>query len=308
MTHKRREFLKNAAVGAIGSAMLNKVISKNKQEDELNMCDPTKKDYYGEGPFYTDQPPLMVDNKLAKDSAEGDRMIISGRILNLECSEFIPDTIVDVWHADHSGAYDNSGYNFRGYTKSNAQGFYLFETIKPGKYPNGNRLRPSHIHFKVKPPGFPLLTTQLYFAGDTSIAEDAAASITSGDFDASNRIIPLSLNTEGILEGQFDIVINGEGIVGTQDIHLDKGMIYKAYPNPISDTVEIEYGVFRRSKVGILVYDLNGKTVAQLEDRMMEPEKYSVTWNPDQTLAKGYYFIVIKINDLQVHYQKVMKL
>lgn len=235
-------------------------------------------------------------------------MIISGRIFNLDCSEYIPNTIVDVWHANHEGEYDNNDYNLRGYTTSNEQGFYLFETIKPGKYLNGSTFRPSHIHYKVTPPGFPELTTQLYFEGDDSIPGDAAASITTGTFDATNRIIPLIENTDGIMEGTFDIVINGEGLnVGVQDIHLDKGMVYSCSPNPFDQSVEIYYGVFKRSKVGLVVYNMAGQEVAVLEDEIKSPEKYYATWQPPLELESGHYFIALKINDLQVHYLKVIK-
>jgi protocatechuate 3,4-dioxygenase beta subunit len=39
----------------------------------------------------------------------------------------------------------------------------------PGFYPidlQGGLYRPSHLHFKILPPGFPKFVTQLYFRGD----------------------------------------------------------------------------------------------------------------------------------------------
>ena len=78
-------------------------------------------------------------------------------------------------------------------------------------YLNGSTFRPSHIHFKITPPGFNTLITQLYFQGDPYLSTDAAASITSGSFDATNRIIPLVTNSNGDLEGTWDIVIDGNG-------------------------------------------------------------------------------------------------
>jgi len=304
---KRREFLKNTAIASLGSGLLTKTLHESQSED-LIACDKTTADYFGEGPFYTDQPPRIENNLLAKDTEPGERLIISGRIFNLQCSQYIPDTVVDIWHADNDGRYDNVGYNLRGFTKSNAQGFYLFETILPGKYLNGADFRPSHIHLKIIPPGFPTLTTQVYFEGDDKIADDRAASITSGDFDATNRIISLSTNAEGKLEGQFDVVINGSGVtVGVQDLHLNTGMIYKAQPNPFEDSVEIHYGVFKPAKVGLVVYNMQGQQVAVLEDKQMSAEKYYATWKPEIGIDSGYYFIAIKINDLQVHYQKVFK-
>ena len=185
---------------------------------------------------------------------------------------------------------------------------YVFESIKPGLYLNGSTYRPSHIHFRITPPGFSVLITQLYFQGDPHIPTDAAASITSGSFDATNRIIPLVLNSNGDLEGTWDIIIDGDGVpVGTNNIHLDKGIIYSATPNPFTDWIEINYGIFQKAKVCISVYDIRGQIVATLDERMLDPEKYSVLWEPNKNLPKGHYFISIMINDLQVHYLKVIR-
>lgn len=308
----RRQFLKNTSLAALSlgviSATTEAKAEKPANEKPLLTCEKTTLDFYGEGPFYTESPPMIQDHQLASADEPGTRMIISGRVYNLDCSEFIPETVVDVWHANDAGQYDNDSYNLRGFTRSNAQGFYMFETVKPGKYLNGNEFRPSHIHFKIKPPGFELLTTQLYFEGDTSIPGDAAASITSGTYDATNRIIPLTTNADGKLEGTWDIVINGEGIMtGTSDIHLDKGMVYKVSPNPFSDKVTIKYGVFKKSKVSLLVYDMQGREVAKLEEKTLTAEKYEAVWTPDNSLPDGHYFVALKINDLQVHYLKIVR-
>jgi len=305
--NNRRSFLKNTALGTIALGVTSSAKAKSNSREDL-LCNATTLDYYGAGPFYTDNPPMIEENKLASSAEQGERIIISGRILNLDCNQFIPNTIVDVWQANHEGQYDNQGYTLRGYTKSNDQGFYLFETVKPGKYLNGNSFRPSHIHYKVSPPGFSTLTTQLYFEGDTSIASDAAASISSGNYDATDRIIALSKNSDNIFEGTFDIIINGEGIsVGTSDLHLEKGMVYKVSPNPFVDHIEIEYGVFEKAKVGLVVYNLSGQQVAILEDKNLSADKYRSIWKPEKTLPSGHYFIALKINELQVHYLKIMK-
>lgn len=307
----RRQFLRNTSLAALSIGALPAVgIAKSEREksgDAVIVCDKTTKDLYGEGPFYTDNPPTMDDNQLAAIDEPGTRMIISGRIHDIGCSEFIRDAVIDVWHADDAGAYDNKGFKLRGITKSNEQGFYVFETIKPGKYLNGNDFRPSHIHFKITPPGFSTLTTQLYFEGDTHIPGDAAASLTSGEFNASDRIITLTENADGVLEGTWDIVIDGDGITGTNDIHLDKGIIYKVSPNPFSENIVIRYGVFRTARVGLMVYDTNARLVATLEEQTLEPEKYEVEWQPESALPNGHYFVALKINDLQVHYLKLVK-
>ena len=310
----RRQFLKNTSLSLLSVAVFPTILKSTNasvsliNNNTLSTCDESTEDAYGQGPFYTPNAPILQNNQLAETNEIGTRIIISGQVFNLECSEVIPNTEIDIWHANDAGAYDNIGYNLRGKTNTNSQGFYVFESIKPGLYLNGSIYRPSHIHFKITPPGFNTLITQLYFQGDPYIPTDAAASITSGSFDATNRIIPLVSNSNGELEGTWDIIIDGNGVsVGTSNIHLDKGIIYSAHPNPFTDRIEINYGVFQKAKVGISVYDIRGQIVATLDERMLDPEKYSVLWEPHKNLPKGHYFISIMINDLQVHYLKVIR-
>ena len=312
--NNRRQFLKNTSLSLLSVAIFPTILKSADSSVPLSKknsvfpCNQSTEDAYGQGPFYTANAPTIQNDQLSDVNEVGTRIIISGQVYNLECSEVIPNTEIDIWHANDSGEYDNVGYNLRGKTTTNTQGFYVFESIKPGLYLNGSTFRPSHIHFKILPPGFNTLITQLYFQGDPYIPTDAAASITSGSFDATNRIIPLISNSNGDLEGTWDIVIDGDGVpVGTSNVHLDKGIIYSASPNPFTDHIKINYGVFQRAKVAISVYDVGGRIVATLDERMLDPRKYSVSWNPHKNLPKGHYFISIIINNLQVHYLKVIR-
>jgi len=306
----RRQFLKNTALTALTVGSVPNILKSGTSNNRKNVlqidCNITTQDLFGVGPFYTENPPTLYNARLANENEPGTRMIITGRVFDLDCSKFIPETIVDVWHANDAGVYDNEGYNLRGQMLTNEQGFYIYETIKPGKYLNGNNFRPSHIHYKITPPGFPTLTTQLYFEGDAEHETDAASSLSSGQFDATNRIIPLTTGPDGVLEGTFNIIMNGNGITSVNDIHLDKGMVYHVSPNPFTDQLTIKYGVFKRSKVSLLVFDLNGKLIANLDERILSPDKYEAKWQPDNELLNGHYFVALKINDLQVHYMKVI--
>ncbi|HEY9113904.1 MAG TPA: T9SS type A sorting domain-containing protein [Bacteroidales bacterium] len=305
-TNPRRQFLKNTSLAALSLGLLS---FKAKAEPPAKVddgCFPSTVDYYGEGPFYTENPPDIIDGQLAASDEPGTRMIISGRVQNLDCTEFLEGTVIDIWHANDAGQYDNVGYNLRGKTYANSQGFYLFETVHPGKYLNGSSYRPSHIHFKITPPGFETLTTQLYFAGDPYIDGDAAASITEGVFDATHRIIPLTTNNDGKEEGTWDIVVDGDGTVGVNNIHVDKGMIYATNPNPFTDKLYINYGIFREANISLLVFNLQGQMVATLEERRLTSGKYTAEWKPQSELPGGIYFVALKINEMQVHYQKVV--
>jgi len=307
--NSRRQFLLNSAIATLGVGLLPGIVKSNPilPPAEAKACSPVTLDYYGEGPFYKADAPFISNNQIAKPTESGTRLILSGIVQTLDCTKVIQNTTIDIWHADKDGAYDNSGYNLRGKINSNTQGFYLLETILPGKYLNGSSYRPRHIHFKITPPGFPTIITQLYFEGDTDIPGDAAASIKSGTYNATNRIIPITLNAQGKYEGTWDIAIDGNGLLGIGDLHLDKGIIYSASPIPFKDEVVIHYGVYHAAKVSIQVFDIRGSLVAILNEENLEPQKYTAIWKPDQNLPDGMYWMALKLNDLQVHYLKVMK-
>ena len=312
MKKDRRQFLKNTSLAAFAAVTLPSMAKAELNSGSASQppvdCNATTLDYYGQGPFYSANAPSIINNQLASASEPGTRLIISGRVHNLDCTEYIPGTIIDIWHADDAGAYDNSGFNLRGQTTSNGQGFYLFESIYPGKYLNGSAYRPAHIHFKITPPGYPLLTTQLYFEGDSDNSTDAAASISSGTYDATHRIVPVTTNGLGQKEATWDIVVDGNGNpVGIDEMRSTMGMVYNVYPNPFSDFIQINYGVFQEAKVSIQVFDIHGRLVANLQELNLKPEKYTAEWRPDSNIGPGHYFVALKINDVQVHYLKVIK-
>jgi protocatechuate 3,4-dioxygenase beta subunit len=94
-------------------------------------------------------------------------MILTGRVLNTNC-EPVGKALLDWWHADDAGQYDNTGFKLRGHQYTDAQGNFRLETIVPGLYPG----RARHLHVKVQAPNKPVLTTQLYFPADSHNEQD----------------------------------------------------------------------------------------------------------------------------------------
>jgi protocatechuate 3,4-dioxygenase beta subunit len=118
------------------------------------------------GPFYTPDTPERAS--LLEDGVSGTRLVVSGRVLTTECQP-IAGAILDFWHCDGNGQYDNVGFRLRGHQFTDANGAYRLETILPGLYPGRTR----HIHVKVQGPTTPLLTTQLYFPDEAQNRADA---------------------------------------------------------------------------------------------------------------------------------------
>lgn len=108
------------------------------------------------GPFFTPNSPER--QSLLEPSLSGTRMVVMGQVLSSGCAP-VANAIVDFWHANDRGEYDNNGYALRGHQFTDVEGRYWLETIVPGLYPGRTR----HFHVKVQAPNLPVLTTQLYF-------------------------------------------------------------------------------------------------------------------------------------------------
>jgi protocatechuate 3,4-dioxygenase beta subunit len=117
-------------------------------------------DEQSEGPFFTPRSPRR--RSLLTPELAGTRLTLIGYVLTTRCRP-IRGALLDFWQADARGVYDNDGYRLRGHQLTGRDGSYRLETIVPGLYSGRTR----HIHVKVRAPGRPLLTTQLYFPGVT---------------------------------------------------------------------------------------------------------------------------------------------
>jgi protocatechuate 3,4-dioxygenase beta subunit len=118
-----------------------------------------------EGPYFKRSSPLRSD--LRETGLPGRPVELSGVVLTLSCRP-VANALIELWHADDRGNYDNVGFRLRGHLFTDQQGRYAFRTIVPGPYPGRTR----HYHIKVQAPNSPMLTTQLYFPGDPQNRRD----------------------------------------------------------------------------------------------------------------------------------------
>jgi protocatechuate 3,4-dioxygenase beta subunit len=116
-------------------------------------------------------------------------------VLSTECKP-VARALIDVWQADDKGEYDNVGFTLRGHQFTDEGGRYRLETIVPGLYPGRTR----HIHLKVQAPGRPVLTTQLYFPGESQNQRDGLFS--------QALVLPVRETTDGKV-ATFDFVLRG---------------------------------------------------------------------------------------------------
>jgi protocatechuate 3,4-dioxygenase beta subunit len=118
-----------------------------------------------EGPFFKTNTPQRIT--LIELGSKAPRLVVTGQVLSRDCQP-LKGALLDFWHADEQGDYDNQGFRYRGHQFTDAEGRYRLETIVPAEYPG----RARHIHVKVQPPGGRVLTTQLYFPNEAGNQRD----------------------------------------------------------------------------------------------------------------------------------------
>lgn len=127
------------------------------------------------GPYLHIGLDWLNTTELAPAGAEGERIVIEGRLLDAQ-GEVVPDGLIEIWQADANGVYAHpeDGRHptscFKGFGRcpTDAEGRFRFATIKPGSVPGTDgRLQAPHIMVNVFARGLlRQLSTRLYFAGD----------------------------------------------------------------------------------------------------------------------------------------------
>jgi len=139
------------------------------------------------GPAFSASELGELDGDLIRNYAKnglpvGERLIVHGYVRD-QLGRPVPGALVEVWQANASGRYRHKKDQYLGSLDPNfggcgrvltdADGHYVFRTIKPGPYPWRNRIndwRPSHIHVAISGSGWAQrLITQMYFEGDPLI-------------------------------------------------------------------------------------------------------------------------------------------
>jgi len=114
-----------------------------------------------EGPYHVENPLLRRN---VTERRPGVTLFVSLRVASAATCAPIPGAVVEIWHADASGAY--SGFNgaendtfMRGRQVTGVSGVATFRTVYPGWYTG----RTPHIHVKAHVGGSEVHTGQVYF-------------------------------------------------------------------------------------------------------------------------------------------------
>lgn len=176
--------------------------TEEEEEEEhrsLRSCTATAE--VTEGPYFSAGSPLKTDFTADLPNATAKKIQISGRVYDTNCNP-LANAMLQFWHAQPDGSYDNSGYILRGHMFTDSNGKYSFKTYFPGKYVG----RTLHIHLKVHVPGDAVtdssaaLTSQLFFPKVADNADD--------DIYQTGLLVKVRKTVNGVRTMRFNFVIN----------------------------------------------------------------------------------------------------
>jgi hydroxyquinol 1,2-dioxygenase len=184
---KRQEFVLLSDV--LGVSML--VIDINHKEDATATASTVF------GPFFFEGSPHFENGDDIANGASGEPCYMRGRVMTVS-GEPIAGAHIEVWQADDDGFYDvqykeSSLVQGRGHLYSDKEGYYYFWSVRPEAYPipndgpvgelldaaNRSPMRPAHVHFMIKVPGYKTLITHVFKEGDQYLDSDAVFGVRS---------------------------------------------------------------------------------------------------------------------------------
>jgi catechol 1,2-dioxygenase len=196
----RKKFIISSSLSAFALTAFGSIV-KGANGEFKGDCDTTNDIL---GPFYRPNAPIRSD--LTYNGLKGNRIILKGKVYKSDCITEVKGALVEIWHCNTDGEYDNetNDYKQRASLNSNEKGEYLFKTILPGKYLNGELYRPSHIHYRITDESSKEIVSQIYFKGDPHIIKDPWASQDK----AKHRILEITPeDIHGNLTIHFDIYL-----------------------------------------------------------------------------------------------------
>jgi hydroxyquinol 1,2-dioxygenase len=145
------------------------------------------------GPFHVADAPVLANGANICLDQKGEPMVVRGRVTDVVTGKPLTGVKLDVWQANDEGFYDvqqkgiQPDFNLRGVFRTDEDGTYWFQGVKPKFYPipddgpvgqllgklGRHPFRPAHLHFIVEADGYDRLTTHIFDPDDQYIGSDA---------------------------------------------------------------------------------------------------------------------------------------
>jgi protocatechuate 3,4-dioxygenase beta subunit len=117
-------------------------------------------------------PTAAASGRLAPDGEPGSKLSVSGVVVSAD-GRPVAGASIYAYQTDAEGYYgvkpasDNRDPRLKIFLRSDGEGRWSFETIRPGSYPASRA--PGHIHFEVVADGYTRRVFEIVFEGDPFI-------------------------------------------------------------------------------------------------------------------------------------------
>lgn len=194
-----------AAVGACGSRSLpGQAVPGGRVRADLYNCEGC------EATEEREAAGLPSRLRLAAAGEPGERLLLTGRVLAADGVTPVQNVVIYAHQTNAAGLYANGGPEtiwsrrhgrLRGWVRSDAEGRYAFDTIKPAPYPD--MTMPAHIHLYIKEPGRrPYYIDDVVFEGEFGVT---AAYRARSELRGGDGVVRLGRTTDGIWTARRDI-------------------------------------------------------------------------------------------------------
>jgi protocatechuate 3,4-dioxygenase alpha subunit len=153
---------------------------------------------------------------LVTPDASGERIRVEGRVFDGE-GQPVPDAMLEIWQADSQGRFADPqdkralpNTKFRGFGRAgtDANGLYVFDTVKPGAVPDPDgKPQAPHLLLAVFARGMLRhLYTRIYFGDEKSNASDPVLALVPSD----RRATLIATREAGSAVYKLDLRLQGE--------------------------------------------------------------------------------------------------
>jgi protocatechuate 3,4-dioxygenase, beta subunit len=149
---------------------------------------------------------------ITKQNEDGEKLIISGTVYQSDGKSAYPNVILYAYHTDSKGHYSKSGTEtgfqkwhgrFHGWCKTDNNGHYKIQTIRPAPYPDNSM--PAHIHLAIKKEN-----GEMYWINDFVFKDDKLVNekyLSSLVYVGGTGIVDLKKNADNSWTGKRDIIL-----------------------------------------------------------------------------------------------------
>ncbi|HEU5046693.1 MAG TPA: protocatechuate 3,4-dioxygenase [Rickettsiales bacterium] len=188
--------------------------------DMNSKCHPTPSLSGSNGGGYPGRESIITSNNLALPAgksiyASGQKVYVRGHVLDRNCVP-ISDAIVELWQANADGKYLTEplgdrlspypGFAGSGRAVTDNLGNFSFITLFPGQE---DAKHAPHLHFRITHGNYPLVNTEVFFAGDSRNDSDKSLQTLPEPVRGALLATVAPLNNDNALEVKWDVVLDG---------------------------------------------------------------------------------------------------